>query len=173
MKRFIHDYSTQTHHLRKLLREDKDYIWTETHEQAFNNLKQSLSSESCVSYFDNHGETFIYTDASPHGISEILLQKSRNQANCKIVAYSSRALTSAEKYYLQLERECLAIVYGCEKNRFYLLGRPFKIYSDHKPFVSILNKPKTVVPLRIERLILRLQGYDFKIAQVVVTKIYE
>ena len=53
------------------------------------------------------------------------------------------------------------------------MGRPFKIYSDHKPIVSILNKPKTVVPLRIERLILRLQGYDFKIAQVVVTKIYE
>ena len=26
MKRFIHDYSTQTHHLRKLLQENKDYI---------------------------------------------------------------------------------------------------------------------------------------------------
>ena len=66
MNRFIHDYSTQTHHLRELLQENKDYRWRETHEQAFNNLKQSLSSESCVSYFDNHGETFIYTDASPH-----------------------------------------------------------------------------------------------------------
>ena len=97
IKRFIHDYSTQTHDLRELQQEDKDYIWTETHEQALNNLKQSLSSESCVSYFDNHRETFIYTDASPHGISAILLQKSRNQANCKIVAYSSRALTSEEK----------------------------------------------------------------------------
>ena len=31
MKRFIHDYSTLTHHLRQ---EDKDYIWTETHKQA-------------------------------------------------------------------------------------------------------------------------------------------
>ena len=73
------------------------WVWTETHEQALNNLKQSLSGESCVSYFDNHIETFIYTEASPRGISAILLQKSRNQANCKIVAYSSRALTSEEK----------------------------------------------------------------------------
>ena len=110
MKRFIPDYSTQTHHLRELLQEDKDYIWIETHEQAFSNLKQSLSSESCVSYFDNHGETFIYRDASPHGISAILLQKSRDQVSCKIVAYSSRALTSAEKKY-SLERECL--IYRC------------------------------------------------------------
>ena len=90
----------------------------------------------------------------------------RNQANCKIVAYSSRALTSAEKNYAQLERECLAIVYGCEKNRLYLLGRPFTIYSDHKPIVSISNKPKTIVPLGIERLILHLQGYNFKIAHI-------
>ena len=62
MKRFLYDYSTQTHHLLELLQEDRYYIWTETHHQAFTNLKQSLSSESCVSYFDNHGETFIYTD---------------------------------------------------------------------------------------------------------------
>ena len=30
MKRFIHDYSTQTHHLQELLQDDKDYTWTET-----------------------------------------------------------------------------------------------------------------------------------------------
>ena len=99
MKRFIHEYSTQAHHLRELLQEDKDYIWIEIHEQAFKNLKQSLSSESCVSYFDYHKKTFIYTDARPYEILVIFLQQSRNQENCKIVAYSSRALTSAEKDY--------------------------------------------------------------------------
>ena len=125
MKQFIRDYSTQTHHLRELLQEDKDYIWTETHELVFNNLKQSLSSESFASYFDNHGETFIYTNASTHGISAILLQKSRNQANCKIVTYSSRALTSTEKNYSQLKRKCLAIVYGCEKNPFISFRQTF------------------------------------------------
>ena len=55
--------------------------------KLFSNLK-NLSSESCVSDFNNHEETFIYTEASPYGISVILLQKSRNQENCKIVAYS-------------------------------------------------------------------------------------
>ena len=32
MKQFIHDYSTQTHHLRELPQEDNDYICTVTHE---------------------------------------------------------------------------------------------------------------------------------------------
>ena len=52
------------------------------------------------------------------------------------------------------------------KTCLYLLGRPFTIYSDHKPIVSILSKPKTIVPLLIERLILCLQGYNFKIAHI-------
>ena len=30
MKRFMHDYSSKTHHLQELLQDDKDYIWTET-----------------------------------------------------------------------------------------------------------------------------------------------
>ena len=47
---------------------------TKTHKQAFNNLKQSLSSESYVSYFENHKEIFIYTDANPCIFSAILLK---------------------------------------------------------------------------------------------------
>ena len=90
------------HHLWELLQQDKDYVWTEKNEQAFNNLKQSFSREGCVSYFDNHKETFIYTDARPYWISAILLQKLRNQENFKIIAYSSRALISAEKFIRSL-----------------------------------------------------------------------
>ena len=138
--------------------------------QAFNNLKQSLSSESCVSYFDNHRETFIYTNASPHGISAILLQKSRNQERWKTAAYKCHHLW--RKKYSQLECECLDLVYGYEKNRLYLLGRSFTIYSNHKPIASILNKPKTIEPLLIERLILVYKAVILKQLIKTVTKIY-
>ena len=107
MKSFIKYHSTQTYHLWNLLQEDKDYLWKEEHEQAFNNLKQSLSSESCVSFIDNHKETFIYTDANPYRILATLLQEFGNQERYTIVTYSSRALTSAQKYYSQLKHECL------------------------------------------------------------------
>ena len=66
---------------------------------------------------------YLFTQTlSPYGFSEILFQNSRNQENCKIVEYSSRELTSAEKRYSQIEREYLAIVYGCKKNHLYLFG---------------------------------------------------
>ena len=90
----------------------------------------------------------------------------RAQDNCKIVAHSSSALTYAEKNYSQHERECLVIVYGCEINRLYLLGRSIAICIDRQPILSILNKPKNVLLLCIEHLILLLQGYGFNIADI-------
>ena len=52
----------------------------ETHEQTFKNLKEFLSSESCVSNFDNDKDIFIfYTDSSPYVHSAILLEKLRSQ----------------------------------------------------------------------------------------------
>ena len=59
--------------------------------------------------------TTVKRSSSPHEVSAILLQKSRNQENFIIDAYSSRPLTSAEKNYSQLERECLAIVIDVRK----------------------------------------------------------
>ena len=68
--------------------------------------------------------------------------------------------------YAQIERECLVLVYGCERNRLYLLGRHFTANNDHKSLVNILTNPKSNIPLRIERLALRLQHYDFTLQHV-------
>jgi len=68
--------------------------------------------------------------------------------------------------YAQIERECLALVYGCERNRLYLLGRQFTAYNDYKALMNILNNPRSTILLRIERLTLRLQGYQFLLKHV-------
>ena len=149
-----------------MLKNDAEWSWNAEHEEAFSKLKSMLSSESCMSYFDDSKQTFLFTDASPYGISAILMQKSAGQNDAKIITYSSRALTTAEQNYAQIERECLSIVYGCERNRLYLIGRQFNVFNDHKALINILNNPKATVPLRIERLTLRLQGFDFKLDHI-------
>ena len=106
MKRFINDFSTLTAPLSELLKEGVPYVWTEKHEKAFENLKASLCSDTCITYFNNK-KTMLFTDASPVGISAILIQKTPGQKDDKIVAYSSRALTETERNYSQM--------YGCEK----------------------------------------------------------
>ena len=39
------------------------------------------------------------------------------------VAYASRALTDCQKKYAQIEKELLAIVFGCDKFHDYIYGR--------------------------------------------------
>ncbi|CAB4005007.1 Transposon Tf2-9 poly [Paramuricea clavata] len=44
----------------------------------------------------------------------------------------------------------------------YLLGAPkFKLATDHKPLLPLLNNPKAKIPPRIERIIIKMQNLDF------------
>ena len=56
-----------------------------------------------MSYYDPSLNSLIITDASPVGISAILLQQS-SDSKYSIIAYSSCTLTPIEQNYSQLER---------------------------------------------------------------------
>ena len=49
-----------------------------------------------------------------------------------IISNSSCFLTKTEQKYLQIERECFSVVYAFEYNNFYLNGRNFTVFNDHK-----------------------------------------
>ena len=55
------------------------------------------------------------------------------------------------------------MVFGVQKFYTYLYGRSFKVITDHKPLVMILNKPLTSAPLELQCMLLKLQGYNFTI----------
>ena len=46
-----------------------------------------------------------------------------------------RPLTGAEKNYQNLERECLAMIWGMEKFHYFLYGKQFTLETDQKPLV--------------------------------------
>ena len=83
--------------------------------------------------------------------------------NGQPVSYSSRALTVSEKKYSQIEKELLARVFGVERNHQLVYGRKIVLWSDHKPLETISKKPLATAPKRLQRLLLRLQQYDFEI----------
>ena len=58
----------------------------------------------------------------------------------KIVAFASKRLTDTESRYANIERELLAVVFGCERFHTYVYGKEFQIESDHKPLENIQNK---------------------------------
>ena len=102
----------------------------------------------------------LQTDASLKGLGAALIQ------NKKPIAYASKPLTDAEKRYVCIERELLAIVFSVQRFHIYLYGRQFKVLTDHKPLVMILQKPFTSAPPRWQRMIIKLQGYQMQIEYI-------
>ena len=151
--------------LRELTRKDVRFDWTPTHQEAFQKLKNALSSAPCMSYFDKNKQTFVTVDASPVGISAILSQKSKNSDmnSQKIIAYASRALSDTEKRYSQTEKEALAIIWAVEHFHLFIYGSEFTLVTDHKPLEIIYGQRTAKTSARIERWVLRLQPYAFKI----------
>ena len=154
MSPFIPDLSENTADLRALLKTDVDYMWTSLHDKAFNRVKSLICKETTLTYFDQEKETTIHVDASGRGLGAVLTQ------NGKPIAFASKSLTETEQRYANIERELLAVVFGCERFHTYVYGKHFTVESDHKPLEMIQHKALTAAPPRLQRMLLRLQPYD-------------
>ena len=147
--------------LRQLTKNYSRWQWTETCQIAFDKIKDALSSETVMGYFDLKKETEIIVDASPVGLGAMLIQRDPKAGQGKVIAYASRSLTDTEKRYSQLEKEALAIVFGIERFRTYIYGLQFTLVTDHKPLEYLFNKTCSKPSMRVERWRLRLQPYNF------------
>ena len=121
-------------------------------------MKKALTTTPALSYYDVMKPVVIQCDASDSGLGAALLQ------NGLPVAYSSRALTSAETNYAQIEKQLLAIVFACEKFDQYVYGRDkVHVQSDYKPLEVIFKRPLVTAPKRLQRMLLRLQRYSIEV----------
>jgi len=59
----------------------------------------------------------------------------------KVIAYASRTLDKREANYCVTRKELLAIVYSVKYFKQYLLGRDFKIRTDHAPLTWLRHTP--------------------------------
>ena len=152
---FVPNMSTVTEHIRVLLGKDVPFVWTWEQEAAFENVKKLLSTAPVLAFYDVKQPVTVSCDASQTGLGAVFLQQERP------VAYISRALSDTEQRYAQIEKELLAVVFAFEKFNQYVYGRTVSVQSDHKPLESILKKPLHHAPPRLQRMLLRLQKYDF------------
>ena len=90
-----------------------------------------------LALYDPEASTKVATDASSYGLGAVLLQKISDV--WRPVAYASRCMTETERWYVQIEKEVLAVTWACEKFADFILGRQFEIEMDHKPLVPLLS----------------------------------
>ena len=83
--------------------------------------------------------------------------------NYKPVAFCSRTLNETEKAYAQIEKECLADFWACEKFDTYLNGLEFELISDHKPLIPLINtRDFDKVPIHCQTLLITSLKYSPK-----------
>ena len=154
---FIPQLSSHTATLRGLLKTDLEYSWNATYQVVFVKLKSLVCEVTTLRYFNTKKPVTIQVDASGKGLGAALIQDDGP------VAFASKALTPTEQRYANNERELLACVFGAERFWTYVFGRHFTIESDHKSLKQISMKNLADAPVCLQRMLLRLQDYDFTI----------
>ena len=76
------------------------------------------------------------------------------------VTFACRAPTLSERKYSQIRKKLLAQVFGMEYNHHHVYIQKVILWTDHKPLVSISQKPLASVFKRLQCLLLRLQQYE-------------
>ncbi|GBL76715.1 Retrovirus-related Pol polyprotein from transposon 17.6 [Araneus ventricosus] len=166
LARFVPNYSDILFPLTSMLSNKLTFVWEAPQEAAFQKLKKILSSDPVLMIFDPKKETTVTTDASSYGLGATICQKQADGRR-SVIAYASRTLTPTESRYAQIEKEALAVVWGCEKFRDYLTGMHFKIETDHKPLIPIFSK-KNLDDLspRLQRVKLRMMKFSYTIVHI-------
>ena len=162
LAKWIPELSDKSAPLRQLLDEKIMWQWSHEQEQSFQILKQVITSHPVLQYYDPKKGIKISSDASQDGLGAVILQQ--HDGKLLPVAFASRAMTDAEIRYAQIEKELLGITFACERLHQLIFGATFDAETDHKPLVNLMKKPLNDCPLRIQRLMLRLQKYDFRLS---------
>ena len=76
------------------------------------------------------------------------------------IAFASSTLSTAQKNYLQLDKEALSIIYELKRFHQYLYGRNFTIITDNKPLIHLF-KPSAPAPMQAAA---RLQRWSLILA---------
>jgi hypothetical protein len=158
-RKFVPRFSPIAAPLHELTRKNVPYVWGRDQAEAFQTLKDTLSSEPLLQSPDFTKGFIVTCDVSSTGIGSVLSQGP--VGHDLPAAYASRVLQKAERIYSTIERELLAIVLSCKQFRQYVWGRKFTIVTDHKPliWISRMNDPSS----RIVRLKLKLQEFNYTI----------
>ena len=146
-RKFIPNYADLTRPLSQLTRKNTLYEWNDQCNAAFEELKQSLTSDPVLVYPDPNQPYVLFTDASKYAWSGLLAQEkfSKNDNNqwtktLHPITYISGLFQGSQKNWATLTKEAFAIYRSVTKLSFYLEDADVTLRSDHMPLKKFLEK---------------------------------
>ncbi|XP_055528889.1 uncharacterized protein K02A2.6-like [Wyeomyia smithii] len=169
---FYGKFVKKMHQLRRpldnLLKKDYQFVWSQQCQESFVKIKKVLQSDLLLTHYNPALDIIVAGDASKTGIGAVIMHQFPD-GQIKAIAHASRTLTASEQNYSQVEKEALALVFAVTKFRRMLLGRHFKLQTDHQPLLKVFGSNKGI-PLhtanRLQRWALTLLGFDFDVEYI-------
>lgn len=161
-RRFLENSSSVCAPITDLLKGRKKgqtIVWTQEANDAFDNIKELLTSAPILASPDFSKRFFIAADASNRGVGGVLFQEEDGLEHP--IAFCSKSLNKCQRNYTTTEKELLAIVYSVDKFRPYVEGTEFTVITDHSS-LKWLNTMKDPSP-RLARWIVKLSQHKFDI----------
>ena len=146
--------------LQKLTRHDARFIWTPACQEAFERIREILTSHPVLAYPDFDKHFVVATDASTSAIGAVLCQPSGPENKLRPIAFLGRATTPQEAKWTITELEGLACVYAVKHWDVYLSSRRFTLYTDHSALTAITKGSRELSP-KLARYALLLSSYNF------------
>ena len=155
-RRLIPNFSQIAEPIIALTRKYAHFKWSDTHQRAFEYLKDSLTAVPLLVYPDSSKPYVLYTDSSDTCIGACLTQECDGDE--KPIYYLSHKLSRSQCKWSVVEKEAFAIHFALQKLDYYLHNSQFVIRTDHKPMKYLLESP--MQNKKIQLWALSMSGYN-------------
>jgi hypothetical protein len=158
LRRFISNLAGKVDAFTPILRlkNNADFIWGTEQQEAFDLIKNYLSSAPVLKA-PKIGVPFrLYIAAEDKVIGVVLTQEAEEKEH--VVTYLSRRLVDAETRYTFVEKLCLCLFYACTKLRCYLLSSTCTVSCQTDVIKYMLQNP--IMSGRIGKWAYALIEYD-------------
>lgn len=133
----IHAHIAEMEKLKKKSRNFR-FLWPDSCNDAFIQAKAALANATLLVHPKKKGLTIsLFTDASDKSVGSVLQQY--HKGVWQPLGFFSKKLTQAESKYSALDRELLAMYLSVKHFRYFIEGRDFIIYTDHKPLTTAMS----------------------------------
>ena len=158
-RRFVKNFALIAAPLHRLTEKAKAWSWTLECEQAFNVLKEKLTTAPILAFPQFDLEFTVDCDASSEGLGAVLSQN-HDGKEC-VISYASRTLSKVERRYCATRKEMLALIWAIRQFRPYLYGKKFTVRTDHDAlkWLCSFHEPEGQVARWLES----LAEYDFTV----------
>ena len=108
----------------------------------------------------------MQVDECNSGLGTLLMQDGH------LIPFASKALNEAQRKYATIEKELLAICFGCNRFHNYIFGKNIIVETDHKPLLNIMAKSILKLSPHMQRMRMRQQSYDISLTHIKGTMVF-